>query len=169
MPASTDAAIRRGLCACFPNDREHFASHRDWHGSVPAWSVVLEEGTEVVAHAAVVDRVIDVGGLSVHVAGVLNVFVLPEWRGKWLVHRVMSAAMEEARRREFDCGLLFCVPALEKVYARTGWRTLSARRITRVDEEGRELPLPGDNLAMFHPLAMADFPAGDIHLRGNDW
>jgi hypothetical protein len=63
---------------------------------------------------------------------------------------------------------LFCVPALEKVYARTGWRTLSARRITRV-EDGMDMPLPGGNIAMFHPLALAEFPEGDIRLRGNDW
>ena len=183
MPPELDAAIRRGLCLSFPKDAEHFRLGRDWHGSGPAYSVVVLDAVpvvavpvgrqataspEVVAHAGVVDRVIDAGGVPVRVAGVLNVFVVPSQRGRGLVHRVMSAAMAEAARRGFDCGLLFCVPELQKVYERTGWILLPPAQITRV-AEGRELPLPEGNIAMFLPLARPDFPSGDIHLRGNDW
>ena len=194
MPPELDAAIRAGLCACFPKDREHFAAGRDWHGSRPAFSAVVQEGVsvvasqtrqttasgqttapgadspaQVIAHAGVVDRVIEAGGVPLRVAGVQNVFVVPARRGTGLVHRVMKAAMAEAARRGLDCGLLFCSPALVKVYARTGWRPLPPAPITRVDAAGRELPLPAGNVAMFFPLARADFPPGDIHLRGNDW
>jgi hypothetical protein len=168
MSPELDAAIRRGLCLSFPKDAEHFRLGRDWHGSRPAYSAVLQEGTEVVGHAGVADRVIDAGGFAVRVAGVLNVFVVPSRRGTGLVHRVMSAAMAEAARRGFDCGLLFCVPELRKVYERTGWIVLPPARITRVDA-GREAPLPEGNIAMFFPLGRPDFPPGDIHLRGNDW
>jgi hypothetical protein len=77
--------------------------------------------------------------------------------------------MDEARRRDYDCGFLFCVPELEKVYARCGWLLLPPEPIIRIDETGAETPIPGKNIAMWHPLRADTFPPGVIHLQGNDW
>ncbi len=190
IDARLDAEIRRGLVLCFPSDADVFATTRAWHGSAPSFSAVLEEGGTVVAHLGVVDRIIRVGtqpgacgtGVSpvrakdaangpqsIRVAGLQNVCVLSEHRGRGLVDRVLDAAMAEARRRGFDDGLLFCVPELEKVYARCGWRTLPGVPVTRIDDTGREVGLPGRNIAMYYPLARESFPPGPIHLQGNDW
>ncbi len=76
--------------------------------------------------------------------------------------------MLEARRRGFDCGVLFCVPELERLYARCGWQNLGEREVVRI-EDGGELPLPGKNTTMFYPLRITAFPDGLVHLRGNDW
>ncbi len=81
----------------------------------------------------------------------------------------MNAAMSEANRRAVDVGLLYCIPRLHDVYARCGWQRLPETRIIRVDENGTNVPLPDKNIAMFHPLRIRHFPAGIIHLRGNDW
>jgi len=170
IDAALDQAIRDGLCRCFPDDCEVFSRTRAWHGSGPAWSVVVEgDDGRVIAHVGIVDRTITAGGQPVRVAGIQNVFVVPEGRGKGLCDLVMNAAMVEAGRRGFDVGLLYCVPNLEKVYARCGWRLLPRERIIRVDENGKEIALPEKNIAMFHPLKLAVFPTGEIHLRGNDW
>lgn len=168
MSPEADARIRAGLSVCFPKDVEIFSRTRAWHGSAPEYSAVLEDADRIVAHAGVVRRSIAVGGRPVVVAGVQNVFVLPECRGKGLSGRVLNAAMAEAERRRFDCGLLFCVPALKRVYEGCGWEDLGQREVVRV-EEGRELPLPGENIAMFYPLRVGTFPEGLIHLCGNDW
>ena len=142
---------------------------RAWHGCAPAWSVVLEDASgNLLAHVGIVDRTVSVGRQSYRIGGVQNVFVLPQFRGRGLVDQVMAASMDEARRREFDCGLLFCVPELEKVYGRCGWKKLPEVPVVRV-EEGKELPLPGKNIAMSYPLVRGEFPGGTIHLRGNDW
>jgi GNAT superfamily N-acetyltransferase len=122
----------------------------------------------VVAHTGVVDRTITVGGTPLRVAGVQNVFVLPEFRGQGLSAKVLQTAMAEAGRRVFDCGLLFCVPQLEKVYAPHGWQGLGWREVIRV-QEGRETSIPDKNIAMFYPLRVAVFPKGLVHLQGNDW
>jgi GNAT superfamily N-acetyltransferase len=168
MPAALDAEIRRGLCVCFPPDVPIFSLSRAWHGSLPAYSVALDEGPVVLAHVGVVDRVIRVGQTPLRVAGVQNVYVLPEGRGRGLARAVMVEAMHEAGRRAFDTGLLFCVPKLEKVYADCGWQSLGPREVVRV-EDGREIPIPAKNIAMFYALSVADFPDGLIHLCGNDW
>jgi len=164
-----DQAIRKCLCTCFPADAGIFSQTRAWHGSASAWCVTLHDGEELVAHVGLTDRHITIGSKPAHIAGVQNVFVLPTRRGQGLCDMVMNRAMAEALRRNFDFGLLFCVPQLEKVYARCGWLSLGEREVIRVDETGSEVPIPGKNIAMFHPLRQTEFPAGLIHLRGNDW
>jgi GNAT superfamily N-acetyltransferase len=168
MPPGLDEQIRAALCTCFPADRAVFSRTRAWHGSPPQYSVVLEDAGRVTAHAGIVQRTITVGGSPLRVAGVQNVCVLPECRGQGLSGRVLQAAMDEACGRGFDCGLLFCVPALGPLYVGGGWQALGPREIVRI-EEGRRLPLPGENVALFYPLRVAQFPAGPIDLCGNDW
>lgn len=169
MPPAIDAAIRASLCVCFPDDRDIFSQSRAWHGSAASYSIVMEENGEVIAHVGIVDRTITAGETKVRVAGIQNVLVLPTQRGRGLCDTVMNAAMEEARKRDFDAGLLYCVPELEKVYARCGWTLLPKEEIVRIDETGQGQALPAKNIAMYYPLRVTDFPAGRIHLNGNDW
>jgi predicted acetyltransferase len=169
LTAAEDAAIRVALCRCFPPDREVFAKTRAWHGTLPTWSVVVEHGDLVVAHAGIVEREILVGHDRVRAAGVQNVLVAPEHRKSDLFGQIMSVAMAEALRRQVDLGILFCTAELARIYAWVGWKILEDRSVVRVDEEGRFRPLPEKNVTMFYPLVRADIPPGDIHLLGNDW
>jgi predicted N-acetyltransferase YhbS len=168
MSPELDAAIRRSLCICFPADAAVFAATRRWHGSAPAFSAVIEDGPEVIAHVGAVDRTVRFGAVPARAAGIQNVLVLPAHRGKGLSDAVMLAVQAEAARRGFDCGLLFCVPRLEKVYARVGWRTIPNDAV-RVDDDGAEAPIPGKNISMFLPLRLAAAPPGLLYLGGNDW
>jgi len=169
MDERLDAEIRRGLCVCFPADVDVFSKTRAWHGSGPAWSVMIEEGPVVIAHLGAVERTVEVDGELVRAAGLQNVYVLPDRRGKGYVDQLLAAAMEEAGRRRYDCGLLFCVPELEKVYARCGWKAMEGIEVMRMDEQGQDTPLPGRNVAMYYPLARRELSGRRIHLRGNDW
>jgi predicted acetyltransferase len=164
-----DAAIRKSLCTIFPDGISTFSQTRAWHGSVSSWTHIIEDKGCIIAHLGVVDRSILIGDKPLHIAGIQGVIVLPEYRRKGLSDQLLIAAMEEAQRREFDLGLLFCMPILEKIYTRCGWRCLSRRNIIRVDENGDEKPLPEKNIAMEYPLQKNTFPEGDIHLQGNDW
>lgn len=168
MPADLDQRIRDGLCASFPVDNGVFSHTRAWHGSAPAYSVVMEKDGQVIAHVGVVDRTIRVGGIPLRAAGIQNVFVRPAFRGLGFCDQVMNASMAEALRQGFDCGLLFCVPRLAKVYAVTGWQTLGERTVIRVDN-GQEVAIPDKNITMYLPLVRPEFPDGVIHLQGNDW
>ena len=168
MPPQLDAQIRAAMCVCFPHDVTIFSHTRQWHGSGPEYCVVLGDADRVAAHVGVVNRTITVGGRPLRIAGVQSVLVLPEYRGQGLVDQVLRAAMDEAARRGFDYGMLFCLPMLAKVYARCGWHALCNRQVVRV-EEGCELPLPEKNIAMIYPMGDANFPDEPIHLGGNDW
>jgi hypothetical protein len=37
-----DIAIRETLCRCFPASRDVFSRQRSWHGSRPAWTVLIQ-------------------------------------------------------------------------------------------------------------------------------
>jgi GNAT superfamily N-acetyltransferase len=166
---ATDAAIRAGLAACFSSHYSDPAHPRSYH-SRPAYSVLHWEGPAVIAHAAVVVRTIDAGGVPLRIAGIQSLFVRPEHRGCGLTGPVLTAAMGEAARRGLEAGLLFCLPRLERLYARYGWRRmLSPRPVWATDDAGKNRLLPDRNILMFYPLSRARFPDGPIHLNGNDW
>lgn len=170
MTKELDESIKSSLCLCFPSDIDAFSNTRAWHGSSPLYSVAInDENNVVLAHIGVVDRTISVGDTSVRVAGVQNVLVIPSERGKGHVDKVIKMAMAEAGVRNFDAGLLFCVPELEKVYARAGFIKIPDVEFTRIDENNNVLPIPGKNIAMYYPLKIKSFPKGNIFLCGNDW
>ena len=170
MTADLDGRIRAALCHCFPADHAVFSRARGWHGSVPAWTLILEDARQrVAAHVGIVERTIAVGDATLRVAGVQNVCVLPEYRSRGYCDQVMNAMTNEATCQEYECGLLFCGVDLCKVYRRCGWTSLDARTIVRTNKKGESVNLPSGNTAMFLPLVTEKFPQGDIHLRGNDW
>ena len=169
IDAVLDNKIKSGLCRCFSKDKEIFSQTRTWHGSFPAFSVVLEDQDVVSAHVGIVDRVIKVANKDLRIAGIQNVFVLNDYRGKGLCDKIMATAMKEAERLGFDAGLLYCVPELKKVYVRCGWKWLSEKEIIRLNKDGEEVNLPKKNIIMFYPIKIKKFPAGTIHLQGSDW
>jgi len=126
------------------------------------------DGQRCIAHVGIVDRVLRVGNDDIHVAGIQNMAVDTTLRGQRLCRGAMEAVQEEARRRGYDCGFLFCTSDIGAVYERLGWTLLPGREIIRIDD-GVEKLIPGKNVAMFLPLDRDDFPEGDIHLMGNDW
>ena len=163
-----DAAICDTLNVSFPDNQIVFEQGRQWHGTGPAYSIVIERDGCIAGHIGVADRTIRVGDRRMRVAGIMNVCVRPEYRKQGLSDRMMAVALDEAKRRAFDAGMLFCVPYLEKVYARTGWHT-SHEPVARIDEHGNETGLPAENITMVIPIVLEAFPNGPIHLQGNDW
>jgi GNAT superfamily N-acetyltransferase len=165
-----DRSIRETLVMCFPADREYFQARSWWH-CVPIYRVLGKgDGDLIGAHVAIVKRTVIVGqGLTkVYVAGVQGFCVLPGYRGAGLSDKMMSIAMEEANKRGFDAGLLFCVDKLQTVYGRMGWQKLDSDVYMSDDKEGRKL-IPAKNITMFCPIGIKQFPPGDIDLVGTDW
>ncbi len=165
-----DNEIRDLLVKCFPADREYYG-HQSWWHCVPVYRVLGRDSRGViVAHVGVVDRTVIVGDelLKTRVAGVQGFCVSKEHRGSDLSRRMMFIAMEEAIKRRFDAGLLFCIPKLEAVYAGMGWRKLNSD-VYMHDEEKGKTPIPAKNITMFYPPGKSQFPPGDVDLAGTDW
>jgi len=167
---SLDRAIRDVLVVCFPADCDHYRRQSWWH-CVPIYRVLGRDYIgSIIAHAAVVERVVIVGSDStkVRVAGIQSFCVLPDYRGTGLSDRMMFLAMEQAGKQGFDAGLLFCLPEFEMVYGRMGWSKLNAPVYMIDGREGKTL-IPAKNITMFYPLGTKQFPTGDIDLAGTDW
>jgi GNAT superfamily N-acetyltransferase len=170
LDRTVDAAIKAGLVECFPADADMFSRTRAWHGSAPTFTALVEDDARrVVAHVGVVMRTIRAGETALTVAGVQNVFVVSPHRKTGLADHVMTAAMDEARARNLDGGLLFCLPVLTRIYARTGWQLLSPRPVWATGESQGRYLLDDKNVLMFLPMKCATFPDGPIDLNGDDW
>lgn len=170
ISAAMDQAIREGLVACFPADREYY-QHQSWWHCVPAFRVLgTNDKGSVVAHTAVVERTITIGPnlAKMRIAGIQSFCVLPDYRGTGLSDKVMSIAMDEANSRGFEAGLLFCLGQLEKVYRRMGWTKIDVAAYM-TDEKKNKISILTKNITMFYPLNKRELPTGDIDLAGTDW
>jgi predicted N-acetyltransferase YhbS len=163
-----DAAIRRLLCDCFPADVTAFSARRAWNNVRPLYSVICRSGDDVVGQVGIVERLVTCGGAAVRVAGIQSLAVAPDRRGSGASQRLMTAAMDEARRRGIGFGLLFCLPGLADFYARLGWQRVD-RAVTMRCAAGQSVPLTAKNIAMHLPLGDDPFPSGPIDLAGRDW
>lgn len=167
---SLDHSIRETLVVCFPADREYFQARSWWH-CIPIYRVLgKDDGDSIIAHVAIVERTVAVGqSLSkVRVAGVQGFCLLPDYRGTGLSDKMMSIAMDEANKRGFDTGLLFCQKKVQAVYSRMGWHKLDSDVYMSDDKEGKRL-IPNKNITMFYPIETRQFPPGDIDMAGTDW
>lgn len=171
-----DIAIRKTLAVCFPHHKDEFSKAHYLNDNKPVFSVIIEDGDSVIAYVGVIDRTIKLGGRRYRVAGVQNVCVLPKYRGQRLSDGVLKAAMEEAHTRKFDFGLLFTQQNIKQVYARNGWIEIMYRKFTRTKtcpERSRRndanIEMPPESIKMYYPLAVKDFPTGDVDLLGNKW
>ena len=163
-----DRAIRDLLSECFPADRDVFPYTRYWHDLAPEYTVVHGNGQQVVGHVAIAVRTITSAGRPIRVAGPQSVAVAVAQRGTGLSRRMMDETVAEAVRRRIPFGLLFCVPELEPLYRSMGWQRTD-QPVMMHDEQGRSVPLPRKNVAMFIELGDEPFPRGPLDLRGRDW
>jgi len=173
ISSELDRKIRKGLCTSFPQYADHFGETRSWHGVYPVSSVVGfsdDENSRVIAHVGIVQRQILVNrNNKLVIFGIQNVFIHPDHRGSGLLGSLLNMVVEYVEDGSFDCGLLFCIPELERVYNRFSWKKINNPRIVKVDENDKEELIPEKNIAMFYPLRLTEFPEGDVNLQGNDW
>jgi len=165
-----DREIRDFLVECFPADSEYYGRQSWWH-CVPVYRVIARDSRgAIVAHTALIDRTVRVGDqrVKIRVAGVQSFCVSKYHRGTDLSRRMMFIVMEEAVKRRFDMGLLFCIDKLEAVYTGMGWQRLNSN-VYMLDEEENKTPIPAKNITMYYPPGKSRFPPGDIDLAGTDW
>ena len=130
----------------FVDDEDGRFEDTDWAHALGGLHVVAEEDGVVVAHAAVVPRVLEAGGVPLRTGYVEAVATLPGRQGQGLGTRVMRVAGEHIRS-SYELGALGT--GAVRFYERLGWRRwpgpLGVRRAGGVerspDEEGFVLVL----------------------------
>jgi len=119
LTRSETVAIRALMSAAFDSDEDEQFSDDDWQHAVGGVHFVLELDGEIVAHAAVVEREIHVGGRPLMTGYVEAVATAPERQGMGLGSIVMTDVSDHIRER-FELGGLGT--GRQSFYGRLGWQ-----------------------------------------------
>lgn len=159
-------------------DAEYLVEHGTWdpdqpYGYAPAdLHVVASVDGQVVAHVGLQRRSVGVGDVDVAVAGVGGVLVAPPVRGAGLGRMVLKETARAARDvAAADFAYLGCREEVVPFYRSCGWRRTRVRErsLSRVD--GAPVVQEPGPPVLLHAARrpVADWPAGDVDLRGRPW
>ena len=160
-------AVRRLLFAAFGG---RFDAH-DWEHTLGGVHVLAEEGGEVVAHGAVVPRVLVAGGRELRAGYVEGVATRGDRRGRGLATLVMAEAGKVVKEG-YELGALADGTGIPGFYQRLGWETWQGptwvagpKGLERTAEEDGSVlvlrtPATG-RLDLTGPL-VCDWRAGDV-------
>jgi len=163
------ATIRAILAAAFGNGEEERFTADDWDHALGGIHFVLDVDGEIVAHASVVERQIDVGGRRLRTGYVEAVATAPDHQGLGLGSLVIADVIAYIRH-EFELGALST--GRQGFYARLGWliwigpssvRTSGGARRTP-DEDGDIMVLPAPSspsLDLSAPIS-CEWRRGDV-------
>jgi aminoglycoside 2'-N-acetyltransferase I len=110
--------IRSLLDAAFLGDPDGEFGDDDWAHTIGGVHVVVQDDDLVVAHAAVVERIIDAGGVAFRTGYVEGVAALPGRRGQGLGTLAMKPITERIQAAE-ELGVLGT--GAYRFYERLGW------------------------------------------------
>lgn len=131
------AALRELLWTTFGPGEEAF-SEDDWQHALGGVHFLLEQGSEIVAHASVVERELHVGGRRLRTGYVEAVATHPRLQGGGLGTRVMTDAGAYIRDR-FELGAL--ATGSPGFYERLGWLTWTGPTFVRTEAGDQRTPL----------------------------
>jgi aminoglycoside 2'-N-acetyltransferase I len=114
------AALRSLLWAAFPPGDEEGFTEEDWEHALGGWHFVIADDRAIVAHAAVVEREIQVDGRQLRTGYVEAVATEPGRQGRGLGSIVMGTATRHIRAT-FELGALGT--GRQGFYERLGWFT----------------------------------------------
>jgi aminoglycoside 2'-N-acetyltransferase I len=106
-------------------------SPADWEHALGGWHVVAADGGRIVAHAAVVPRILEVEGRAWHAGYVEAVVTVTERQREGLGSAVMTE-VGELLRREFELAAL--ATGRHPFYERLGWERWQGPTFVRRDE-----------------------------------
>ena len=130
-------SIRELMSVAFGSDEEERFSEDDWQHALGGLHFVLEVDGEIVSHAAVVERRLQVAGQELRTGYVEAVATSPERQGFGLGSIVMTDVTEYVRAG-FELGGLGT--GRQSFYGRLGWRVWEGPSSVRASEGDRRTP-----------------------------
>jgi aminoglycoside 2'-N-acetyltransferase I len=133
-------ALRALMDVAFGLDEDKHFTDDDWEHALGGVHFVLELDGEIVAHAAVVERELHVGGQPLRTGYVEAVATAPERQGAGLGSIVMSDVTGHIRER-FELGGLGT--GRQSFYGRLGWQVWAGPSSVRT--ANGDQPTPGED------------------------
>jgi aminoglycoside 2'-N-acetyltransferase I len=140
LTATEVARIRALMEVAFGSDEEERFTEDDWGHALGGVHFVLDLDGEIITHASVVERVIEVDGLPFRTGYVEAVATQPDREGLGFGSRVMTDVTDYIRGR-FELGALGT--GRHSFYERLGWQRWSGPSGLRTDDGVR--PTPDDD------------------------
>ena len=137
LTASEIGAIRELLVAAFGEDEEEAFTDDDWEHAIGGVHFVLDVGGEIVTHASVVERELQVDGRALKTGYVEAVATAPARQGAGYGSLVMSD-VNAFIRDTFELGALGT--GRQAFYERQGWRTWIGPSAVRTADGTRPTP-----------------------------
>ena len=162
VDAVLDAKIRALLTTCFTKPQDVvFQTRRYFREPYPhRW--ILEDGRgNVIAHVGAHDKTVAAGGTSYRVAGIAEVCVHPDHRGRGHVRSMLRQAHRWLARRNFVFAVLFGAP---DVYVSSGYVRVDNLVHDDPDAQGRIRRKKIE--AMVRRLSNTPWPPCRVHLPG---
>ena len=141
--------------AAFGTGEEAFADD-DWAHALGGQHFVLDEDGEILSHASVVERVLEIGGRPLRTGYVEAVATDPGAQGRGHGSAVMAAATEHIRATQ-ELGALGT--GRHAFYERLGWETWRGHASVRTPDGERRTP---DDEGYILVLRTPDSPAFDL-------
>lgn len=139
-----------------------------WYpGELTPIRVLLWEDDRLVSHIGIMERIIEVGGRPVHVAGVRSVMTLPSHQGRGYASQAMTRTAEYIAESmpQAEHGLLCCLDRRVPLYSRLGWSVIPDRTVYEQPEGPTVCPV---NI-MVKPFRGKPWPGGEVDLKGLPW
>ena len=136
LTAAEIAVIRQLLRAAFDSDDEPF-TEEDWQHTIGGVHFVLDLEGEIVAHASVIDRELEVDGRPLRTGYVEGVATALDRQGMGLGSRVMRDVTSYIHEH-FELGALGT--GAHRFYERLGWLTWKGPSSVRTAEGTRRTP-----------------------------
>lgn len=127
-------------------------------------SFVIREGGKVLAHAAVIPRVIGTSIGEITIAGLLRVCTDPAQRGRGLGEQIVRPAFDLIDRGIFPFSLFQTSNEIQPFYEKLGACVVENEIVNSLGEDPQASPF-WDRVAMRYP-SDGDWPTGEIDLRG---
>ena len=128
LTAAEGGRLRELTAAAF--ESQNGFADEDWEHALGGTHYLLELGAEIVAHAAVVERVLEVGGRPLRTGYVEAVATDPRHQRAGLGSRVMAAVNADIQR-DFELGAL--ATGVPGFYERLGWLRWAGPTFVRTD------------------------------------
>ena len=137
LTAAELVELRSLLDRAFGDEEDERFRDEDWAHTIGGTHILLRADGRLVAHAAVIERVIQVGGQPLRTGYVEGVATSPDRQGQGLGSIVM-AGVNALIREQFELGVLGT--GSHHFYERLGWRTWQGASSVRTADGERPTP-----------------------------
>jgi predicted N-acetyltransferase YhbS len=142
---------------------------RHWDGPEKYYprSMILRDGSRVIAHAAAAPRTIGTTEGDLTAAALAHVATDPDYRGQRLGQAVVRAVFDLVDHGPYEHSFFQTSFKVQPFYEKLGAALVTNRIINSLADDPEANPF-WDEVVMRYPVAK-HWPAGEIDLRGPGW